>query len=78
MAQTSAGGVNGRNSLHREVIARNRKLKTMRTQLDDLKDELKEVNKQIDLMVAYTPRSIALRGLRDERDRIISYINNMR
>lgn len=50
----------------------------MRTQLDDLKDELKEVNKQIDLMVAYTPRSIALRGLRDERDRIISYINNMR
>lgn len=50
----------------------------MRTQLDDLKDELKEVNKQIDLMVAYTPKSIALKGLRDERDRIISYINNIR
>jgi len=50
----------------------------MRTQLDDLKDELKEVNKQIDLMVAYSTSTIALTGLRDERDRIISYINNMR
>jgi len=37
------------------------------TRLQELQDELKEVEKQIDLMIAWTPRSIALKDLREER-----------
>lgn len=50
----------------------------MRTQLDDLKNELREVEKQIDLYVAWAPKSIVLEGLRDERYKLIDTINNIR
>lgn len=50
----------------------------MRTQLDDLKKQLKQIDQQIDLLVAWTPKSIALRNLREERYKLIDTINNIR
>ena len=47
------------------------------TQLDDLKKELRQIEKQIDLMVAWCPRSIALNDLRERRYRIIDTLNNI-
>lgn len=49
----------------------------MKTQLQDLKQELRDVEKQIDLMIAWTPRSIALKGLREKRYKLIDTINNI-
>ena len=50
----------------------------MRTQRDDLRSELRRVDKQIEFMVRFKPKSVELISLQGKKDRIVSYINNMR
>lgn len=50
----------------------------MRTQTDDLRSELRRVDKQIEFMIRFRPKSIELISLQGKRDMIASTINNMR
>ena len=49
----------------------------MKTQLEDLKQELRDVEKQIHLTMAWTPHSIVLQGLIEKRYKLIDTINNI-
>ena len=50
----------------------------MRTQYQELKEKLELIDYQIDLFVAYAPKSTILTDLREQKFKLIDTINNIR
>lgn len=50
----------------------------MRTQLKDLQDKLRKLERQIDWCIIYAPKALLLKELKEEKHKIKDCINNIR